>query len=157
MMDEKIINMQLIQIAKYYIDLADKLGCEDTDLDINIEDLTNKYIDNPNSPIYIYMAHMASSAIRLSILSETESHNTCISDYNPIKWRYCDEATLRKNLHKCMPILVRDMIVHGVDTPQSKKARDRILHEMTPREWYDYLLAATRDIESTLKKNNRLY
>jgi hypothetical protein len=156
MMDEKIINMQLVQFAKYYLDLADKLSCDDKDLDTKIEDLTYDYVKNHDSPIYIYMAHMASSAIRLSILAEDETGNTCISAYDPKKWRKRDVATLRKNLQKCMPTLVRDMIVHGVDTDKSKKARDQVLHELTPREWYNHLLAATNDIESTLRQNNLL-
>ena len=148
-----LANTQLIDFAKRYLTLASDLSCEDKDLDTKICVLFDQYGENRRSPIYLFMAHLASSAIRLYTLVDYKENRLSQYKLNNRKGEVRVDL-LKSNIGKYIVVLLRDMIGHGVDTDcKISKARDEVIHNMTPRECHKYLHLAATDIEKQLMDN----
>ena len=151
---------QLIHYAKHYMQLANRINLTIDDQSKTIEMLYNEYLQHKGSNVYLFMAHLASSAYRIATI--IDKYNDVLSTYNyrHLAGKYfsgniTDE--LRNNINHYFPMLLRDLVGHNFeDDHRLASPRKKVVHEMTPNECKETLKIAIKEIEQHLIENNLL-
>jgi hypothetical protein len=150
-----IETQQLLFFSKHYLHLAKRLKCSSTDLTKTIEQLFAIYQNHKASNVYLFLAHLASSAYRAATI--IEKYNNELAHYNyrrQLKNKEPSqlESELHGNLQKFLPMMLRDLIGHRLKSDHKfLKPRNKVLHALKPIECKEILECSLRDIEEELK------
>ena len=151
---------QLIYFAKHYMQIANRINLTINDQSKTIDMLYNEYPQNKRSNVYLFMAHLASSAYRIATVIDKYSDVLSAYNYRCLARRNFsgDIANeLRNNISHYFPMLLRDLVGHNLeDDHRLAGPRKSVVHEMTPNECKENLQTAIRQIEQHLLDNNFL-
>lgn len=155
----EVDDKQLFKFARHYLRLAMRLKSKCSDmLDVTIGDLRERFEESQGDNIYLLLAHLASSAYRISTLVERNKSILDDYDYRPYAWSIKKKKSgseiqkhLKDNLQYFLPMLLRDQIGHNSTGEHDiASIRNPIIKSLTPRECLDYMKLILPEIESKL-------